>query len=151
MGPNESLIKVVIIIILTIYLQRTSNKILINKHGSPCHSGGWWWWCSGSGATVVVLVLLVPLSPLPLLRCWLWGLWCSLVLGALSILVWVPVLPSVSTAPWFWLPDPGPWSWSFTPHALLPGRWLDCIYVICEWIYYCGGPSLTIIDLPAVS
>ena len=35
MGPNESLIKVVIVIILTIYLQRTGNKILINKHGSP--------------------------------------------------------------------------------------------------------------------
>ena len=65
MGPNESLIKVVIVIILTIYLQRTSNKILINKHGSPCrwHSGvappttlvggggvvgvvpRWWSWC----------------------------------------------------------------------------------------------------------
>ena len=38
MGPNESLIKVVIIINLTIYLQRTSNKILINKHGSLL----WW-------------------------------------------------------------------------------------------------------------
>ena len=63
MGPNESLIKVIIII--TIYLQWTSNKILINKHGSPhrWHSGTapaalmgggvgvvgvvlqWWSWC----------------------------------------------------------------------------------------------------------
>jgi len=34
MGPNESLIKDLIIIILTIYLQRTSNKILINKHAA---------------------------------------------------------------------------------------------------------------------
>ena len=42
MGPNESLMKVVIVIILTIYLQWTSNKILINKHGSPCH------WHSGA-------------------------------------------------------------------------------------------------------
>ena len=72
MGPNESLIKVVIIINLTIYLQRTSNKILINKHGSPRRSGGWWW-CSGSGAAMVVLVLLAPLSPSPLPRCWWWG------------------------------------------------------------------------------
>ena len=72
MGPT--LIKVVIIIILTIYLQRTSNKILINKHGSPHCSGGWWWWCSRSGAVVVVLVLLALLSLSPLLRRWLWGL-----------------------------------------------------------------------------
>ena len=34
MGPNESLIKDLIIIILTIYLQRTNNKILINKHAT---------------------------------------------------------------------------------------------------------------------
>ena len=34
MGPNESLIKVLLIIILTIYLQRTSNKILINIHAA---------------------------------------------------------------------------------------------------------------------
>ena len=34
MGPNESLIKVLLIIILTIYLQWTSNKILINKHAA---------------------------------------------------------------------------------------------------------------------
>ena len=34
MGPNESLIKDLIIIILTIYLQRPSNKILINKHAT---------------------------------------------------------------------------------------------------------------------
>ena len=34
MGLNESLIKDLIIIILTIYLQRTSNKILINKHAA---------------------------------------------------------------------------------------------------------------------
>ena len=82
MGPNESLIKVVIVIILTIYLQRTGNKILINKHGSP--AAGivvllppplwWWWWWWGSGAAVVVLVLLAPLSPSPLPRCWWWGL-----------------------------------------------------------------------------
>ena len=32
-GPNESLIKV-LLIILTIYLQQTSNKILINKHAA---------------------------------------------------------------------------------------------------------------------
>ena len=72
MGPNESLIKVVIIINLTIYLQRTSNKILINKHGSPAAlvgSGG-----GGSGAMMVVLVLLAPLLPSPLPRCWWWGL-----------------------------------------------------------------------------
>ena len=48
MGPNESLIKVVIIIILTIYLQWTSNKILINKHGSPrC-------WDNGAAPTTLV-------------------------------------------------------------------------------------------------
>ena len=34
MGLNESLIKCLIIIILTIYLQWTSNKILINKHAT---------------------------------------------------------------------------------------------------------------------
>ena len=34
MGPNESLIKDLIIIILTIYLQRTRYKILINKHAA---------------------------------------------------------------------------------------------------------------------
>ena len=33
MGPNESLIKV-LLIILTIYLQWTINKILINKHAT---------------------------------------------------------------------------------------------------------------------
>ena len=48
MGPNESLIKVLLIIIFTIYLQRTSNNILINKHGSP-H-------CWHSGAAPVALV-----------------------------------------------------------------------------------------------
>ena len=80
MGPNESLIKVVIVIILSIYLQRTSNKILINKHGSPATGIvellplplWWWWWCSG--AAVVVLVLLAPLLLSPLLRSWWWGL-----------------------------------------------------------------------------
>ena len=34
MGPTESLIKVLLLIILTIYLQWTSNKILINKHAT---------------------------------------------------------------------------------------------------------------------
>ena len=71
MGPNESLIKVVIIIILTVYLQRTSNKILINKHGSPHRSVGGG--VVGVGAMVVVLVLLAPPLLLPL-RCWWWGL-----------------------------------------------------------------------------
>ena len=52
MGPNESLIKD-LIIILTIYLQWTSNKILINKHAA---------------AGIVVLPLGVVMPPLHLLR-----------------------------------------------------------------------------------
>ena len=56
MGLNESLIKYLIIIILTIYLQRTSNKILINKHAaaSIVVLPPLWW--------VVVGVVMPPLS-----------------------------------------------------------------------------------------
>ena len=62
--------------------------------------------------------------------------WLFSSLGALSVLAWVPVLPSGSTAPWFWLPGPGPgplvlapgpgpsvlvpWFLWPRPHALLP-------------------------------
>ena len=53
MGPNASLIKVVIVIILTIYLQRTSNKILINKHGSPRR------WHSGAAPPAALVVVMV--------------------------------------------------------------------------------------------
>ena len=53
MGPNESLIKVVIVIILTIYLQQTSNKILINKHGSLRH------WHSGAAPPAALVVVVV--------------------------------------------------------------------------------------------
>ena len=58
MGPNESPIKVIIII--TIYLQWTSNKILINKHGSPRHLHHWWCpcglhrWHSGTAPATLV-------------------------------------------------------------------------------------------------
>ena len=57
MGPNKSLIKVIIIII--IYLQWTTNKILINKHGLSLPLvvslllSLWPWWCCPT-VTVVV-------------------------------------------------------------------------------------------------
>ena len=50
--------------------------------------------------------------------------WLFSSLGTLSVLVWVPVLPSGSTAPCFWLPGPGPsvlvpWFLWPRPYALL--------------------------------
>jgi hypothetical protein len=61
MGPNESLIKV-IIITLTIYLQWTTNKILIKKHGSPTVATG------GGGVLVAFTtgIVVLPLLPPPL-------------------------------------------------------------------------------------
>ena len=71
--------------------------------------------------------------------------WLFSSLGALSGLVWVPVLPSGSNAPWFWLPGPGPlWPLVLVLHFWSPGSsgsglLLYCLvaslyYVICEWI-----------------